>query len=127
MLDNHYEHENSQKFQKPMNVKNYIGLLLIGCALAIMFWIFGEVYRVFDNPLELTVFQKLIASNLETVVSWNSGEAKLTIPPEFVAYMIPVIFLGIAVRLAGMLLVSGSQLLSNPSPSSREKMDRMIQ
>src|SRR5512137_1154369 len=85
---------------KPVNLKNGLGYLLIlggaGAALGVLF----EIYSLFVDPRELAYFRQLFPDRLS--IGWEGG--LLTIPPEVLAYLLPIILLSIAVGIANTLI-----------------------
>jgi len=92
---------------KPLNLKNGLGYLLIlsgaGAALGVLF----EVYSLFVDPTELAFFRQLFPERL--AISWEGG--LMAVPSEVLAYILPIILLSIAVRIANTLINAGMNLL----------------
>ena len=97
----------SDTLYRPLNLKNGLGYLLIlsgaGAALGVLF----EVYSLFVDPRELAYFRQLFPDRL--AVGWEGG--LLTIPPEVLAYGLPIVLLLIAVGIAKTLIGTGMSLL----------------
>jgi hypothetical protein len=106
------EHGIERGESQTIDFRNFLGYILIGCGVAIAFWVVINVYEVFTQPAKLMPFQKLVASNLETTVSQANKEAfKLVIPAEVLSYFIPLVLLIIAVSIASMLFTGGIRIL----------------
>jgi hypothetical protein len=97
--------------------------VLAVCGVAIVFWVFWNVYKLFTRPEELTRFQQLVSDCLETIVSSTEGQVKLVVPPQVLAYVIPLILLMIATSVGGILITAGIKLIygqfRKPSGQSR--------
>jgi hypothetical protein len=106
------EHGIEQNEPKIIDFRNFLGYVLIGCGVAIAFWVVINVYGLFTEPAKLMPFQKLVASNLETTIAQANKEAfKLVIPAEVLSYFIPMVLLIIAVSIASMLFTGGIRVL----------------
>ena len=120
MFGEQYELEKDS--QGTVGVKNLLGFFLVLCGVMIAFWVFWNVYELFTRPEELTRFQQLVSGCLETIVSFSEQEARLVIPPEFLAYVVPLILLIIAASVAGILITGGINLTN----SSFQRFSRRI-
>ncbi|MEW6350060.1 MAG: hypothetical protein AB1646_13420 [Thermodesulfobacteriota bacterium] len=94
----------------PVGVREALGiaLVIIGAAMAI--WVFAQVYGMFRDPHKLTPFKKLVSDHLEGSFSGADVNAKLVIPREFLAYVIPILLLVVASGVASILVTGGANL-----------------
>jgi hypothetical protein len=112
MLDEEFGTEHNS--QKTMGVRDYLGFVLVIFGVSIAFWVFMNVYGLFTEPEKLTPFQKLVSSNLETIISPSDKEAvKIVIPAEVFSYFVPLILLTTAGGIAGILITGGIRLLDS--------------
>ena len=112
MLDEEFGTEHNS--QKTMGVRDYLGFVLVIFGVSIAFWVFINVYSLFTEPEKLTPFQKLVSSNLETIISLSDKEAvKLVIPAEVFSYFVPLILLTTAAGIGGMFISGGIKLLDS--------------
>jgi len=94
-------------------LRGTIGLLLIGVGLAIAAWTFFQVIDVFRNPKTLEVFAQLVPDAVEAR-EMQIGEQKIRIPAgtfQVGLYALALFLLYILVRLAGVLIGPGANLL----------------
>jgi len=89
------------------NLKNGIGYLLILSGLGAAFGVLLEIYALFTDPQELAFFRQLFPDRL--AISWEGG--LVSVPPEILAYALPIVLLSIAVGIANTLIGAGSNLL----------------
>ncbi len=92
---------------KPLNLKNGLGYLLILSGLGAALGILLEIYSLFVDPKELAFFRQLFPDRLS--IGWEGG--LLTVPPEILAYGLPIVLLSIAVGIANTLISAGMNLL----------------
>ena len=92
---------------KPWNLKNGIGYLLILSGLGTALGVLLEIYTLFVDPKELAFFRQLFPDRL--AIGWEGG--LLTVPPEILAYGLPIVLLSIAVGIANTLINAGINLL----------------
>lgn len=92
---------------RPVNLKNGLGYLLILSGLGAAFGVLMEIYALFTDPRELAFFRQLFPDRL--AISWEGG--LIAVPPEILAYILPIILLSIAVGIANTLISSGMNLL----------------
>ena len=94
-------------FNKPWNLKNGMGYLLILSGLGTALGVLLEVYTLFVDPKELAFFRQLFPDRL--AFSWEGG--LFTVPSELPAYGLPIVLLSIAVGLVNTLISAGINLL----------------
>lgn len=100
--------------QKTKGVRDYLGFVLVICGVSIAFWVFLNVYGLFTEPEKLTPFQKLVSSNLETIISTSDKKGlEIVIPAEVLSYFVPLILLTTAAGIAGILITGGIRLLDS--------------
>lgn len=117
------QHRLAEDSQGRLPIRETLGCVLTVCGVAIVFWVFWHVYKLFTRPEELTRFQQLVSDCLETVVSSTEGEVKLVVPPEVLAYVIPLVLLIIATSVGGILITAGIKLICSQyqKPSSKSR------
>lgn len=92
---------------KPVNLKSGLGYLLILCGAGAAVGVLFEIYSLFVDPRELAYFRQLFPDRL--AFGWEGG--LVTIPPEVLAYLLPIILLSIAVGIANTLISTGMNLV----------------
>ena len=124
MLEEEFGAEHNS--QKTVRVRDYLGFVLVICGVSIAFWVFLNVYGLFTEPEKLTPFQKLVSSNLETIISsMGKEELKIVIPSEVLSYFVPLILLTIAVVIAGILITGGIRLLDSDAQRLSKRIATM--
>ena len=93
-------------------VRTTLSVVLIAAGVIVAFWAFMQVYKIFTHPEELTVFQELVSDEITMRLSADNNEFRVLIPPEFIAYVIPIMLLAIAVSIAGLFIRGGVNLLA---------------
>jgi hypothetical protein len=100
--------------EKTVGIKECLGFFLVICGVSIALWVFMSVYGLFTKPEKLVPFQKLVSSNLETIISHaEKKDMKIVIPSEILSYFVPLILLMISVSVAGVLVTGGIRLLDS--------------
>jgi hypothetical protein len=99
----------SDPFYRPWNLKNGLGYLLILSGLGAAFGILVEIYSLFVDPQELAVFRQLFPERM--AISWEGG--LVAVPPEILAYGLPLLLLSLAGGVATTLLNAGISLLQS--------------
>ncbi|MBN2210363.1 MAG: hypothetical protein JW709_03115 [Sedimentisphaerales bacterium] len=115
MLKKEYDagHNEGSHAQNSIGIRKILGLVLIIGGVVIALWVFLNVYSLFTEPDRLTPFQELVSGQLEAKINYaNQEETKVEIPAEFLSYLVPLILLAIAVKIAGSFLSSGVRLLT---------------
>jgi hypothetical protein len=92
---------------KPLNLKNGMGYVLILSGLGTALGVLLEIYTLFVDPNELAFFRQLFPDRLS--IGWEGG--LLTVPPEILAYGLPIVLLSIAVGIVNTLINAGMNLL----------------
>ena len=91
-----------------------LAFVLIGIGVVIALWSFVQVYNIFTNPEELTVFQQLVSDEVTfkmTIDTMNYDEEVRVEPaPEVLAYIIPLLLLAVAVGVAKLFITGGVNL-----------------
>ncbi len=105
-----------------MGTRQVIGCFLILVGTVMGFWVFMQVYSIFSAPEQLTVYQQLVANDLETRLVIEGEEvSKLMLPAEILEYFIPILLLLVGLAVAKMFISGGVGLLrrnAQVSPSS---------
>lgn len=81
--------------------KDAIGFLLLFLGAGIALWAFLTAYGIFNEPGKLAPFQDLVSRRLESTFATDTEQVKLVIPPELLAYIVPLALLSIIVGIAG--------------------------
>jgi hypothetical protein len=92
-------------------LKNLVGYSLVIIGVVTILWVVVNVVSMFEDPEKLTPFQRLVSSKLESSISFENERVLLLIPPEFLAYFIPISLLSIAVAAAKIVVTGGIKLL----------------
>jgi hypothetical protein len=111
MPENRHAGRNQEELRQDIGIKELLGVILLVIGAFVACWVFLNVYAIFTDPQELTSFQKLVSGKLESVASAGGKEVKLLMPPEILAYIIPILLLAIGVSVAGVLINGGVNLL----------------
>jgi|GEM_PF-1775485 len=112
-LEENNMNDNDEQVGSIKDAKNIAGFILLFLGVCIALWVFINAYSTFNNPSKLTMFQNLISNRLEATFSADDSVSKLVIPPEILAYFIPLIILSIAVGVAGIFVTGGIKLLDS--------------
>lgn len=107
MHQNHSDLEKQEPFGRGIGIRETLGIILVIIGVGVALWVFSNVYDIFTGPEKLTAYQKLVSRSLEGSLSTKDSHVKLVIPPEFLAYLIPILLLGIGVSIAGILITGG--------------------
>jgi hypothetical protein len=110
MIESHYEHPNSENFGQGFGVAGAIGIVLVILGVIVALWAFMNVYDMFTEPEKLTKFQKLVSNSIEGSMTTHETTVKVVIPSELLAYLFPMILLGIASGIAGIFITGGANL-----------------
>lgn len=94
-------------FINGIGIRQVLGFVFAFIGVVMAIWLFSEVYELLTSPQKLTAFQKLVSQTMEGSLSTGDSRVKLVIPPEILAYLIPILLLGIGARIAGMLITGG--------------------
>ncbi len=99
-----------------------VGLILLFVGIAMCAWVFVDAVKLFKNPEEAELFEKILPSGLKTGELTIEGE-EVILPKEFyyfLAYVVTIFTLAIA-GFIGSAFLSGGVSLLNPSG---EKLER---
>ncbi len=107
MYQDHSSRENQDLFGRVIGIREALGIILVVVGVGLALWVFANVYEIFTSPQKLTAFQKLMSQTVEGSLSTKDSHVKLVIPPEFLAYLIPILLLGIGASIAGILITGG--------------------
>ena len=110
MIEPEYGRPTNESFGQGFGIAGVIGIVLVILGILVAGWVFLNVYDMFTEPEKLTKFQKLITTNIEGSLSANDSNVKIVIPAELLAYIIPLILLGIASGIAGIFITGGANL-----------------
>ncbi len=107
MYQNQSDRENRDLLGRDIAIREALGIILVVIGTGVALWVFANVYEMFTGPQKLTAFQKLVSQNLERSRSTRDSHVKPLIPPEYLAYLTPILLLGIGVSIAGVLIAGG--------------------
>lgn len=107
MHENHSDQEKHEPFGRVIGIRETLGIILVVIGTGVALWVFANVYEIFTSPQKLTAYQKLVSQNPEGSLATKDSSVKLVIPPKFLAYLIPILLLGIGVSIAGILITGG--------------------
>ncbi len=83
------------------------GYLLTFAGLVVLVVVLYQVHSIFTDPLQLSAFQEVFAS--DATISWQDGF--ITLPPEILAYFFPLSLLSLASGIGRFLISSGIGLI----------------
>ena len=107
MYQNDSDRQDRDLFGSVIGIREALGIVLVVVGAGMAVWIFANAYEVYTSPQKLTPFQKLVSQTVEGSLSTKDSHVKLVIPPEFLAYLIPILLLGIGASIAGVLITGG--------------------
>lgn len=87
-----------------------LAFVLIAIGVVIALWSFVQVYNIFTNPEELTVFQQLVSDEVTFKMTIDDEEVRVEPAPEVLAYIIPLLLLAVAVSVARLFITGGVNL-----------------
>lgn len=99
-----------------------VGLILLFVGIAMCAWVFVDAVKLFKNPDEAELFEKILPSGLKAGELTIKGE-EIVLPKEFyyfLAFVVTIFTLAIA-GFIGSAFLSGGVSLLNPSG---EKLER---
>ena len=106
--EDRYDEEREQGFgPAPQKI---LAFVLIGIGVVIALWSFGQVYNIFTDPQELSVFQQLVSDEVTFKMTIDDDEVRVEPAPEVLAYIIPLMLLAVAVAVARLFITSGINL-----------------
>lgn len=91
--------------------RNVVGFAMVLGGIAIGVWVFSQIYNAVFDPGKLSVFKNLVPSDIEFVAEIADSNARITIPGEFLAYLIPIMLLAMAVNIGISISKNGVNLL----------------
>ncbi|MCK9554557.1 hypothetical protein M0R36_01880 [bacterium] len=91
-------------------VRGYIGFTLISLGILIGLWVFVNTFVLFNNPSKIGLFREKMDMSIETITS-SAENVKMLIPPQFLAYIIPLFLLMICLGVAGVFITGGVNLI----------------
>ena len=97
--------------QQTMKTKDALGVILVFAGMFVAFWVFWRILKIFADPREMMSFQQIVSGSLEGEAPTENGKAKLVIPREILAYVVPLALLLIAAGVAKLLITGGVHLL----------------
>lgn len=103
-----YDEEREQHIGPAPHRMLAFALIAIGVVIAL--WSFVQVYNIFTNPEELTVFQQLVSDEVTFKMTIDDEEVRVEPAPEVLAYIIPLMLLAVAVSVARMFITGGVNL-----------------
>jgi hypothetical protein len=106
--EDRYDEEREQGISPAPQKMLAFGLIAIGVVIAL--WSFGQVYNIFTNPEELTVFQQLVSDEVTFKMTIDDEEVRVEPAPEVLAYIIPLLLLAVAVSIAKLFITAGVNL-----------------
>jgi len=87
-----------------------LAFVLIAAGVVIALWSFFQVYTIFTDPEELTVFQQLVSDEVTFKMTIDGDEVRVEPAPEVLAYIIPLLLLAVAVSVARLFITGGVNL-----------------
>jgi len=106
--EDRYEEEREQHIGPAPH--RLLAFVLIGIGVVIALWAFVQVYNIFTNPEELTVFQQLVSDEVTFKMTIDDEEVRVEPAPEVLAYIIPLLLLAVAVSVARLFITGGVNL-----------------
>jgi hypothetical protein len=103
--------------------RNFAGYILLIMGVIGGLWIFSTVYSIFKDPMELTLFQRIVEDKLNVVINHGQGKIDVAIPKEFLTYAVPIGLLVIAAGIAGTFVSAGVRLLVGDIQKLRRRID----
>ena len=103
--------------------RNFAGYILLIMGVIGGLWIFSTVYSIFKDPMELTLFQRIVENKLDVVINHGQGKVEVLLPKEFLTYAVPIGLLMIAVGIVGILIRAGVALLDGDVQKLRRRID----
>jgi len=102
-----------QAAERRQRLNDAIGRLLVTAGALVACWVAYAAYGIFTEPAGLSPWQALVSGALEAMVTEGGEQDRLVLPPEVLAYAIPIALLCIGVAIAGVLINGGVRLLQN--------------
>lgn len=104
-------------------VKIFLGVCLVVAGLLVFSWVFLTVYRIFNDPQKIAVFTEIFPGDAESSTLEIDGD-EILIPRglmNFMAYLVAIFLLLIALNLGGQILSKGMWLMQANKPAARKK------
>ncbi len=89
--------------------RDYIGFTLIFLGTLVGLWVFINTFVLFNNPSKIGLFREKMDLSIETIAS-GAENVKMLVPPQFLAYIIPLFLLMICLGVAGVFITGGVNL-----------------
>ena len=106
--EDRYDEEREQHIGPALH--RILAFVLIAIGAVIALWAFTQVYKIFTNPEELTVFQQLVSDEVTFKMTIDDEEVRVEPAPEVLAYIIPLLLLAVAVSVAKLFITGGVNL-----------------
>ncbi|MBN1150409.1 hypothetical protein JXA84_04205 [candidate division WOR-3 bacterium] len=105
------------------SLKIFLGVCLVAGAVLAYSWVFVSVYKIFSNPQNIAPFKQIFPATEEGVrIEIENND--LVLPESvvnFMAYLVAIFLLLIAVKIGGEMLSKGFYLLIPPKkPQSKQ-------
>lgn len=107
---------------------SFVHILGYGCiaiGIVIGIWIFLKVYGFLADPGTFEQFSQLLTGPLENAANVQNNDARIIFPFEPFGYLLVVILFGIAVKIAGIFLTTGANLLDRDTSRYLKKFSKV--
>lgn len=96
--------------ERETGLREYIGFSLIVAGVLVGLWVFVNTFILFNNPSKIGFFRDNMDLSIESIAS-SAENVKMLIPPQFLAYLIPLFLLMICLGVSGVFITGGVNLL----------------
>ena len=93
-------------------LKDTLGLVVLCIGVFMGMWIFIQVWHLISDPGSMTALQELIRRNFEFSFYEPDGNPNLIIAKEFLAYLIMIFLLMVALGVAKMFVTGGVNIMA---------------
>ncbi|MBN1895346.1 hypothetical protein JW906_12665 [bacterium] len=108
-------------------IRGFIGLGLLVMGVLIALWVFVTVLDFLEDPAELMKYRAIIDKDLETGWDMDEGGSGMVIPSTVLSYFILFLVMGICVKVAGLFIRGGTDLLTGSGYNLARRFERKVE
>jgi len=108
-------------------IRGFIGLGLLALGVLIALWVFVTVIDFLEDPAELMKYRAIIDKDLETGWDMDDNGSGMVIPSTVLSYFILFLIMGICVKVAGLFIRGGTDLLTGSGYNLARRFERKVE